>query len=148
MLSAKVIPKVPQLRFYPQQIRHISLFERFKRGPFPPATNKPSNKKKDGFIHDFSLLPSMVQLRLPSPGVEQLPNQNVLRYLFEQGGVDTMDYEKNLNLYNKYPLTNSKRLAKRTKRPKSVKMLTSDFIEDSLKSEVRLFLQRGYYFST
>lgn len=76
-----------------------------------------------------------MQYRLPT--AEDLKPEpksfsNPVKFLFQKGGMASMDWSENRRLFDSYPLTNSTRLAKRTKRPRGVKMLTSDFIEDSL----------------
>ncbi|OWB62177.1 hypothetical protein B5S29_g3098 [[Candida] boidinii] len=92
-------------------------------------TDEDDGKK---FIHDYSVFPQSAQLRLPSEDANENTHSNVLRYVMEQGGVETMNYENNQRVFQQYPLTNSKKLSRRKERPISVKLLASDFIEDSL----------------
>lgn len=96
---------------------------------------KDSSKTKDTFIHDYSVFPETLQYRLPTEkekGQPEQPHSNIIKLIFEQGGVQSMDLNLNDEKFSRYPLTNPAKLNKRTTRPTSVKMLTSDFIEDSL----------------
>ncbi|CDK28239.1 unnamed protein product [Kuraishia capsulata CBS 1993] len=96
-------------------------------------------EKKKEFVHDYSVLPSSLQYRLPENEVpiEEAKktirlNANVLKTVLEEGGVESLKYQKNLASFLEYPLTNSKKLSRRRERPRACKMLTRDFIEDSL----------------
>ncbi|KAG7786870.1 hypothetical protein KL910_001394 [Ogataea haglerorum] len=89
---------------------------------------------KSSFIHDYSILPTSIQYRLPSKEHPALSDShsNIIRYILEMGDIEGFDWQKNLQMFQKYPMMTAKRLEKRTKRPSNVKMLSSDFIEDSL----------------
>lgn len=96
---------------------------------------KSTTKTNEAFIHDYSVFPEMLQYRLPNEneiGVPQKPHSNIIRLLFEEGGVESMNLEKNLEKFNRYPLTTPAKLNKKHERPGTVKMLSSDFIDDSL----------------
>lgn len=96
---------------------------------------KDSGKTKDTFIHDYSVFPESLQYRLPNETEKNQPpkpHSNLIKLIFEQGGVESMDLNLNDEKFSRYPLTNPLKLNKRSNRPTSVKMLTSDFIDDSL----------------
>lgn len=96
---------------------------------------KDTTKTKDSFIHDYSVFPETLQYRLPfesEKGQPPKPHSNIIKLLFEQGGVESMDLGLNEEKFARYPTTNPTKLNKKTTRPVSVKMLTSDFIDDSL----------------
>lgn len=76
-----------------------------------------------------------MQYRLPTAEDIKLgpqPYFNLIKYVFAKGGVESLDWLANKRMFDHYPMTDSRRLLKRARRPKSVKLLTSDFIEDSL----------------
>lgn len=103
---------------------------------------KPDPPKVKEIFPDYSVAASTYTFRLPDA---ECPNSatnhsNPLRFIFESGGVDTFNYQKNLQLFNKYPSTSFPMLKKRSSRPRSVRMLSSDFIEDSLSNP-----QYGYF---
>lgn len=96
---------------------------------------KDLSKTKDTFIHDYSVFPETLQYRLPTEnekGQPPQPHSNILKLIFEQGGVESMDLNMNQEKFSRYPMTTPAKLNKRATRPTSVKMLTSDFIDDSL----------------
>ncbi|KAG0683150.1 hypothetical protein C6P42_001717 [Pichia californica] len=96
---------------------------------------KDNTKAKETFIHDYSVFPETLQYRLPNEnekGKEPEPHSNLVKVIFEQGGVESMDLNKNEEKFSRYPVTNPTKLNKRNIRPSSVKMLTGDFIDDSL----------------
>lgn len=96
---------------------------------------KDISKIKDAFIHDYSVFPESLQYRLPNEeekGQPPKPHSNIIKLIFEQGGVESMDLNLNNEKFLRYPTTNPTKLNKRSTRPRSVKMLTSDFIDDSL----------------
>ncbi|QPG72844.1 hypothetical protein FOA43_000146 [Brettanomyces nanus] len=101
----------------------------------PKAFRKRPTSKSNKFIHDYSVLPYMLQYRIATDEELQLgpkSHSNIAKYLFQEGGVESLDWSTNSAMFERYPLTDSRKLKKRTRRPKNVKMLTSDFIEDSL----------------
>ncbi|VEU21275.1 DEKNAAC102283 [Brettanomyces naardenensis] len=76
-----------------------------------------------------------MQYRLPTD--EELKegpksHSNLVKYVFEQGGVESLDWSTNKSQFDRYPTTDSGKLMKRKKRPKGVRLLSADFIEDSL----------------
>lgn len=96
---------------------------------------KDNKKTKSKFIHDYSVFPETLQYRLPleeERGKPQKEHSNIIKLIFEQGGVESMAMDINEEKFNRYPITNPSKLNKRKERPLSVKMLSSDFIEDSL----------------
>lgn len=96
---------------------------------------KDTKKTKEQFIHDYSVFPETLQYRLPTKGElgqPPKPHSNIIKLVFEQGGVESMDLNLNAEKFSRYPTTNVTKLNKRNTRPVSVKMLTSDFIDDSL----------------
>lgn len=96
---------------------------------------KDNSKTKDTFIHDYSVFPETLQYRLPNEnekGKEPEAHSNLIKVIFEQGGVESMNLNLNEEKFSRYPLTNAAKLNKRSTRPLSVKMLTGDFIDDSL----------------
>lgn len=96
---------------------------------------KNTTNKRDLFIHDYSILPETLQFRLPNEdeiGKPPKEHSNLIKLIFEQGGIESMDLDANKELFEKFPLTNVKKLNNRATRPMSVKMLSSDFIDDSL----------------
>lgn len=107
------------------------------------VNSKLSSSPSEKFIHDYSVFPEMLQYRLPTREELQQPkpgHSNVIKAIFEQGGVESMDYHKNYTKFQRYPLTSAEKLSKRGERPTGVKMLTSDFIDDSLYNP-----QYGYF---
>lgn len=104
---------------------------------------KDTSRTKDAFIHDYSVFPETLQYRLPTEeekGQPPKPHSNIIKLIFEQGGVESMDLNLNDEKFLRYPLTNPTKLNKRNTRPTSVKMLASDFIDDSLYN-----LNYGYF---
>ena len=96
---------------------------------------KDNKDNKTSFIHDYSIFPENLQHRLPTEeekGQPPKPHSNLIKLIFEQGGIESMDLNANYEKFSRYPLTNISKLNKRSTKPKSVKMLTSDFIDDSL----------------
>lgn len=96
---------------------------------------KDNKKTKSKFIHDYSVFPETLQYRLPleeERGKPPKEHSNIIKLIFEQGGVESMAMDINEEKFNRYPITNPSKLNKRKERPLSVKMLSSDFIEDSL----------------
>jgi SAM-dependent MidA family methyltransferase len=96
---------------------------------------KDTNKANKQFIHDYSVFPESLQYRLPNEnekGQPPKPHSNIIKLIFEQGGIESMDLNLNYDKFSRYPTTNPSKLNKRIDRPNSVKMLTSDFIDDSL----------------
>lgn len=96
---------------------------------------KDTEKEKKSFIHDYSVFPESLQYRLPlveERGQPPKEHSNIIKLIFEQGGVESMDLNMNDEKFARYPTTNPTKLNKRATRPTSVKMLTSDFIDDSL----------------
>lgn len=96
---------------------------------------KDTSNSKETFIHDYSVFPETLQYRLPKEEEKGKPpkeHSNLIKLIFEQGGVESMDLNLNDEKFLRYPLTNPIKLNKRTERPRSVKMLSSDFIDDSL----------------
>lgn len=96
---------------------------------------KDTEKEKKSFIHDYSVFPESLQYKLPTieeRGQPPREHSNVIKLIFEQGGVESMDLNLNEEVFKRYPTTNPSKLNKRSTRPTSVKMLTSDFIDDSL----------------
>lgn len=96
---------------------------------------KTTTKSNEAFIHDYSVFPEMLQYRLPTEA--QLhepvkPHSNIIKLLFEEGGVESMDWKRNQEKFNRYPLTTPEKLNRKSERPGTVKMLSSDFIDDSL----------------
>jgi hypothetical protein len=94
-------------------------------------------------VHDFSVTPQTFNYRLPSTNY---PHDSVLSPfspftpLFSQLSTHPLDNNSPSQFFNSFPLTDSRRLKKGTERPTKVKMLTSDFIEDSLYNP-----QYGYF---
>lgn len=100
-----------------------------------PRFHKKDAKHDDKFIHDYSVLPYMIQYRVPTDSELKAgpqPYANPIKFIFEKGGVESFDWSENRLRFNRFPLIDSNVLAKRSKRPRNVKILTSDFIEDSL----------------
>lgn len=96
---------------------------------------KTTTKSNDAFIHDYSVFPEMLQYRLPNDselGKPLKPHSNIIKLLFEEGGVESMNLERNQEKFNRYPLTTPLKLNRKLERPGTVKMLSSDFIDDSL----------------
>ncbi|TID18664.1 hypothetical protein CANINC_003838 [Pichia inconspicua] len=96
---------------------------------------KDTSKTMEQYIHDYSVFPETLQYRLPTEdelGQPPKPHSNIIKLVFEQGGVESMDLNLNAEKFARYPTTNVIKLNKRSTRPLSVKMLTSDFIDDCL----------------
>lgn len=85
--------------------------------------------------HDFSVTPTTFNFRLPSesyPYDEVFSPFSPMSSVFSQLSSHPLNNVTPSQFFNSFPLTNSHRLKKLTERPTKVKMLTSDFIEDSL----------------
>ncbi|GMM31101.1 type II protein arginine methyltransferase [Martiniozyma asiatica (nom. inval.)] len=96
---------------------------------------KETTKTKEAYIHDYSIFPETMQFRLPNEEEKGLPpkeHSNIIKMVFESGGIESMDLDKNQEKFDRFPLTNNFKLNKQTERPGKVKMLSSDFINDSL----------------
>lgn len=101
----------------------------------PLRFHKKDTRENDKFIHDYSILPYMIQYRVPTDSELKAgpqPYSNAIKFIFEKGGVESFDWSENRLQFNRFPLVDGKKLAKRSQRPKNVKVLTSDFIDDSL----------------
>ncbi|ODV73310.1 type II protein arginine methyltransferase [Cyberlindnera jadinii NRRL Y-1542] len=85
--------------------------------------------------HDFSVTPTTFNYRLPS---RDYPYDCVLSPfspftpVFSNLSTHPLDKSTPSQFFDSFPLTNSHRLKKNDQRPTKVKMLASDFIEDSL----------------
>ncbi|CCH45429.1 hypothetical protein BN7_5011 [Wickerhamomyces ciferrii] len=96
------------------------------------------------FKHDYSHRPTTYNHRLPAEGedphsvdTQRTPITKVSDFtsfsrLWTNISNDPLKGQSSAEFFAKFPLVTHKKLAKRTERPKKVKMLASDFIDDSL----------------
>ncbi|KAH3671370.1 hypothetical protein WICMUC_004667 [Wickerhamomyces mucosus] len=105
------------------------------------------SEKKQRFIHDYSVTPTTFNYRLPSKITSDkfysAYNKNSIFYsLFHYLSPQSLNKQTPRDFYDSFPLTNFKQLSKSKSNipPKNVKMLTRDFIDDSLYNP-----QYGYF---
>lgn len=85
--------------------------------------------------YEYSVTPHTFTYRLPSsryPYDSIMSPTSPFSPLFNSLSSHPLNGSSPSEFFDTYPLITSRRLAKRTERPTKVKMLTSDFIEDSL----------------
>ncbi|ANZ76576.1 BA75_03678T0 [Komagataella pastoris] len=80
------------------------------------------------FLHDYTVNPNTFSFRLGKQPYEG----SFMRQVLKASGHDAWNERENQQLFIKHPTTTFNRQSRNPKRPKGVKMLASDFIEDSL----------------
>lgn len=115
------------------------------------------NEEKEVFHHEYSMRPDQFVFKvgkreiadfsrnegindsssnsgtsLPVQGYSNGFMTNWFQYIYKHSTNYPFKEEKPQQVFDKYPLTNSKKLARQKIRPKKVKMTTCDFIDDAL----------------
>jgi hypothetical protein len=114
----------------------------------------PLQAKKTSFTHEYSVSPTTFQFRLPSSEHDQhysfpYSASSPFSILFEYLSNHPLNGYTTKAFFDLFPLTTFKRLSKSADRPKKVKMLTGDFIDDSLYNpNYGYFSQQAKIFQT
>lgn len=122
----------------PKRLASVSKLPVGRRGLFGMATSN----KKDELTHDYTVTPTTYVYRLDGEVEDAVDSEleTIGDKIYNSTGFDSLKPADLQKQFNRYPLTSFEKLYKRSQlsrstsmqRPKSVKMLTGDFIEDSL----------------
>lgn len=119
------------------------VFRQSRRGLFKSLKNAPRFKEeKDSKHHEYSIRPDTFAFRVghgENKNSKAHPLQdkgetlfNVIEYIYKNATNYPFAKNSPQDVFDKYPETNSAKMGRMKHRPRKVKMLASDFIEDSL----------------
>lgn len=101
---------------------------------------KPPPIEKDVFHHEYSIRPDTYAFKVANTGPHPLQKSesarfNAIDFIYKHATNYPFSERSPEQVFNTFPMINAAKLNRRTARPSKVKMLTGDFIEDSLYNQ-------------
>ncbi|EDK37126.1 hypothetical protein PGUG_01224 [Meyerozyma guilliermondii ATCC 6260] len=120
----------------------------------PCGIFKPPPIEKDVFHHEYSIRPDTYAFKVANTGPHPLQKSessrfNAIDFIYKHATNYPFSERSPEQVFNTFPKINAAKLNRRKARPSKVKMLTGDFIEDSLYNQkLWILFKREWRFFT